>query len=111
MRQTKPIQNFDVYHQIVRMRSAKNMNDMEAEAITRMLVENVQTYEQVVEVCCHVQVRRCPQPKNLICPQFLAYLPPHLGGLLPVTFGLFHQQEFIREWTVELLTVLRSFPV
>lgn len=28
-----------------------------------------------------------------------------------MTFGLFHQQEFIRDLTVELLSVLRSYPV
>lgn len=47
---TKPIQGFDLYHQIVRMKTAKNMLDQEVELIMRSLAENVQTYEQVVEV-------------------------------------------------------------
>lgn len=66
MLQTKPIQNFDVYHQIVRMRSAKNMSDMEAEAITRMFVENVQTYEQVVEVCSLVPIEKMKAEMSVV---------------------------------------------
>lgn len=88
---TKPIQGFDVYHQIVRMKTAKDMREREVELIMRSLVENVQTYEQVVEL--------------------LALLPQYLGGLLPLSFGLFHQSEHIRMLTVELLTVLRAYPV
>ncbi|KAI5121699.1 hypothetical protein M0805_002092 [Coniferiporia weirii] len=88
---SKPIQGFDLYHQLVRLKIAKNMHDQEVELIMRTLAENVQTYDQVVEL--------------------LALLPQYLGGLLPVTFGLFHQQEHIRTLTVELLTVLRAYPI
>ncbi|TDL18713.1 spindle pole body interacting protein [Rickenella mellea] len=87
----KAIQGFDLSHQLWRLRNAKTMSDAEAEAILRAIAEGVQTYEQVVEL--------------------LASLPPHQGGLLPLTFGLFHQQEQVRDVTVELLTVLRAFPV
>ncbi len=37
--------------------------------------------------------------------------PPHNGGLLPLSFGLFHQQEVVRDLAVDLLTQLRMFPV
>ena len=47
---TKPIQGFDVYHQIVRMKTSKDMLEQEVELIMRSLVENVQNYEQAVEV-------------------------------------------------------------
>ncbi|KZT25701.1 spindle pole body interacting protein [Neolentinus lepideus HHB14362 ss-1] len=86
-----PIQGFDVLHQIWRFRHAKNMPDSEVDLIMRTLVENVQTYDQVVEL--------------------LSFLPPHYGGLLPLSFGLFHQQEIVRELTVELFNQLRIHPV
>ncbi|EJC99276.1 spindle pole body interacting protein [Fomitiporia mediterranea MF3/22] len=89
--QTRAIQGFDVLHQIVRLKTAKSISDTEVELIMRSLAENVQTYDQVVEL--------------------LSLLPQYLGGLLPLTFGLFHQQETIRNLTVELLTTLRAFPI
>ncbi|KAF8524403.1 spindle pole body interacting protein [Hysterangium stoloniferum] len=89
--ETRAIQGFDLSHQLWRMRHAKNMPDAEVELIMRTLVDSVQTYEQVVEL--------------------LSQLPPHAGGLMPLSFGLFHQQESVRELTVELLTTLRSYPI
>lgn len=52
-------------------------------------------------------------PPNPVHPsvQLLAVLPPHVGGLLPLSFGLLHQQEVIRELTVDLFTHIRMFPV
>jgi len=88
---TKPIQGYDLYHQLVRLKSAKYMSDAEAELIMRTLVDSVQSYEQIVEL--------------------LANLPPYLGGLLPVTFALFHQREGVRELAVDLLTALRTYPI
>ena len=43
--------------------------------------------------------------------QLLSLTPPHNGGLLPLSFGLFHQQEVVRDLTVDLFTQLRTFPV
>jgi hypothetical protein len=86
-----PIQGFDLAHQIWRFRAAKNMPDAEVELIMRTLLDNVRSYEQVVEL--------------------LALLPVHAGGLLPLSFGLFHQQEHIRDLTVDLFTQLRMYPV
>ncbi|TFK49059.1 spindle pole body interacting protein [Heliocybe sulcata] len=86
-----PIEGFDVLHQVWRFRYAKNMSDSEVDLIMRTLVDNVQTYDQVVEL--------------------LSFLPPHYGGLLPLSFGLFHQQEIVRELTVELFNQLRVHPV
>lgn len=43
--------------------------------------------------------------------QLLAWLPPHAGGLLPIGFGLFHQQESIREITVDFLNTLKTHNV
>ena len=44
------MQGFDLVHQVWRLRNAKNMSDTEAELIMRTILENVQSYEQVVEV-------------------------------------------------------------
>ena len=43
--------------------------------------------------------------------QLLSWLPPHLHGLQPLSFGLFHQQEAVRDFTVDLFNALRGYPV
>ncbi|KAI0631091.1 spindle pole body interacting protein [Trametes polyzona] len=88
---TNPIQGFDLSHQLSRLRFAKNMPDGEAELIFRTIAENLQTYDQVTEL--------------------LAWLPPHLHGLQPLSFGLFHQSETVRDLTVELFNELRAYPI
>ncbi|KAJ7803801.1 stabilization of polarity axis-domain-containing protein [Mycena olivaceomarginata] len=82
---------FDMSHQLFRMRNAKTLSDPEVSAIMRTLVENVKTYDQVVEL--------------------LAYLMFHGGGLLHLAFCLFHQKESVRDATVDLFDQLRAFPV
>ncbi|KAI0078370.1 spindle pole body interacting protein [Panus rudis PR-1116 ss-1] len=88
---TNPIQGFDLSHQLWRFRHARRMADGEVELIMRTLAENVRTYEQVTEL--------------------LSLLPPHHNGLLPLSFCLFHQQETIRDLTVDLFNELRSYPI
>ncbi|KAF7984698.1 hypothetical protein HWV62_12994 [Athelia sp. TMB] len=85
------IQGFDVLHQLYRLRHNKNMPDPEVELIMRAFAENTETYEQVTEL--------------------LAYLSPSGGGLLPLSYGLFHQQETVRELTVDLFNQLRAYPI
>ena len=41
----------------------------------------------------------------------LAFVPPHRGGLLPLSLGLLHSQEIIRDCTVDILDELRQYPV
>jgi hypothetical protein len=43
--------------------------------------------------------------------QLLSQTSPYNGGLLPLSFGLFHQQEVVRDLSVDLFTQLRMFPV
>lgn len=43
--------------------------------------------------------------------KILAQLPPHFGGLLPLSFGLFHPNEEVRWSTVDLLDILSFNPV
>ncbi|KDQ14075.1 hypothetical protein BOTBODRAFT_33187 [Botryobasidium botryosum FD-172 SS1] len=85
------IRGFDVHYQIWRLRNARSMPDAEVDLIWRSISANVRTYEQIVEL--------------------LSWLPPHSGGLLPIGFGLFHQQEIIREITVDFLNTLRAHNV
>jgi len=37
--------------------------------------------------------------------------PPHTGGLQALSFCLFHQQESIREITVDIFNQLRQYPI
>ncbi|KAH8101127.1 spindle pole body interacting protein [Cristinia sonorae] len=90
-RGTNPIQGFDVSHQLWRLRHAKRMSDGEIEMIMRSLSSSVQDYDQVTEL--------------------LSLLPPHHNGLLPLSFGLFHQQEIIRDLTVDVFNELRAYSV
>ncbi|WVO14083.1 hypothetical protein L204_101711 [Cryptococcus depauperatus] len=82
---------FDVQHQISRLRLGKNMSDSEADAIFSSLSNGVKTYEQVTELLTH--------------------LPAQGGGIMPIANGLFHQWLGVRENTVELLLTLQQYPV
>ncbi|KAI6040901.1 docking domain of Afi1 for Arf3 in vesicle trafficking-domain-containing protein [Pisolithus marmoratus] len=88
-----PIQlrGFDLTHQLSRLRFGRNLPDVEVELIMRKIAENVRSYEQVVEL--------------------LANTPLHLGGLQPLSFCLFHQQELVREATLDIFNELRAHPV
>jgi len=44
------VAEFDLEHQVARLRTAKNMSEGEAGAIFAALAEGVRTYDQVVEV-------------------------------------------------------------
>ncbi|KAI0720675.1 mesa protein [Cerioporus squamosus] len=86
-----PIQGFDLAHQLSRLRYAKSISDGEAELIFRSLAECLHSYDQVTEL--------------------LSWLPPHLHGLQPLSFGLFHQQEVVRDLAVDLFNELRAYPI
>ncbi|VDC00132.1 unnamed protein product [Peniophora sp. CBMAI 1063] len=88
---SSPIQGFDLLHQIMRFRLAKNMPDAEVECAMRTFLDNARNYEQIVEL--------------------LAALPSHAGGLLPLSFGLFHQREPVRDLTVDLFSQIRMYPI
>lgn len=44
------IQGVDIYHQLSRLRHGKNLPDAEVELMIRTFAENLQNYDQVVEV-------------------------------------------------------------
>lgn len=88
------------------------MQDAEVELIMRTLVNSVQTYDEVVEVCGLLRMHRSNSvPLTHTVTQLLSLTSPYNGGLLPLSFGLFHQQEVVRNLTVDLFTQLRMFPV
>ena len=105
------IQGFDVLHQFYRLRHTKNIPNAEVELIMRALAENVQSYEQVVEVSTPGNGPQGCLYAETSVRQLLAYITPSGGGLLPLSFGLFHQQETIRELTVDIFNELRAYPV
>lgn len=83
------------------------MVDSEISLLMQTLVDNVKSHDQVVEV------RMAPQ-SSIQSPhgsQLLSYLMPHSGGLLPLSFGLFHQDEVVRNGTVDLLNQIKAYPV
>ncbi|WRT67755.1 uncharacterized protein IL334_004727 [Kwoniella shivajii] len=82
---------FDVQHQIARLRSAKNMSDAEAETIFNALNNGINDYDQVVELLTH--------------------LPAHWGGLMPIANGLFHRWTGVRENALDLLITIQQYPV
>jgi len=47
---TDAIQGVDIYHQLSRLRHGKNVPDAEVELMMRTFAENLQNYDQVVEV-------------------------------------------------------------
>jgi len=60
------IRGFDVNHQLWRLRNVKHMQDAEVELIMRTMVDTVQTYDQVAEVCYPL-----PAIWRRLDPQFL----------------------------------------
>lgn len=47
---TDVIQGVDIHHQLSRLRHGKNLPDAEVELMMRTFAENLQSYDQVVEV-------------------------------------------------------------
>ncbi|KAJ1600348.1 hypothetical protein NDA14_006775 [Ustilago hordei] len=78
---TQAIRNFDVAHQIGRLRRARKLLPRESDLIFEMIAKSVVTHDQIMEV--------------------LALLPPHTGGLLPLALGLFHPSQAARDSVVD----------
>lgn len=83
------------------------MIDSEALAIMRNLADGVKAYDQVVEVSTWLYFSKTVAQ---FVRQLLALLP-YGGGLLYLSFALFHQKESVREYTVNLFNQLRAYPV
>ncbi|KAG9299886.1 hypothetical protein G9A89_005415 [Geosiphon pyriformis] len=79
---TRSIKSFDVYFQIAKLKTLKNMPEKEVETLFKAFAESVLTDDQIIE--------------------FLSYLPQNQGGLFPVGLGLFYHLKSVRNYTVEL---------
>ncbi|KAJ1919805.1 hypothetical protein H4219_001714 [Mycoemilia scoparia] len=77
-----PIQGIDINALVSRLKNGSNLDINEAEAIYKILDENVNTDEQVTEL--------------------LATLPQSQGGLHPLAYGFYHPSVKIRQYTVNL---------
>lgn len=64
------VESFDLGHQLARLRRSKKLPHNECELIFSTIAHHLHTHEQILEL--------------------LASLPPHLGGLMPISAGLFH---------------------
>ncbi|KAJ9103891.1 hypothetical protein QFC21_002354 [Naganishia friedmannii] len=87
----KTIKNIDLHYQLSRLRCAQMMPDEEAMLIYRRLNEQMQSYEQVVEL--------------------LAYSSTSGDGLSTLALGLFHVSRTVRYAVVQLLDLLQAYPV
>ncbi|SNX84975.1 uncharacterized protein MEPE_03684 [Melanopsichium pennsylvanicum] len=88
---TQAIRNFDIAHQIGRLRRAKKLDTGESDLIFKTIAKSVVSHDQIVEV--------------------LAILPPHAGGLLPLALGLFHPSQSARDAAVDFFLRLCRHPV
>ncbi|RHZ56867.1 hypothetical protein Glove_396g3 [Diversispora epigaea] len=79
---TRSIKAIDVYHQVAKLKTLKNMPEEEVETLYKAFSTNVMTDEQIIE--------------------FLSYLPQNQGGLFPIGLGLFYPLKSVRNYTVEL---------
>ncbi|CAG8519140.1 3841_t:CDS:10 [Paraglomus occultum] len=69
------IKAFDVYHQVAKLKTLKNMPEEDVETLYKAFVDNIVTDDQIIE---------------------------NQGGLFPVGLGLFYPRESVRAYTVEL---------
>lgn len=88
---THAIRDFDVAHQIGRLRRARKLHLGESDLIFETIAKGVVAHDQIMEV--------------------LALLPPHTGGLLPLALGLFHPNPTARDALVDFFLRLCRHPV
>ncbi|KAM0787441.1 hypothetical protein ACM66B_003521 [Microbotryomycetes sp. NB124-2] len=89
-RQTSPFHEFDLGHQVARLRHGRRMPVAEVELLFRTLATQTRTDEQVIAI--------------------LAQLPAHLGGLILLAMGFFHASPVVRSHTLDLFEKLDSHP-
>ncbi|KDE03431.1 hypothetical protein MVLG_06094 [Microbotryum lychnidis-dioicae p1A1 Lamole] len=87
----RPMRQIDLSHQLARLRYSRRMQSTEVAAIMRSLAELCRTSEDAVVA-------------------LLARLPAHMGGLLPLAFGLFHPSTTVRSYTISLFDQINANP-
>lgn len=78
----RQIKGIDVYHFLSRLRISRRMSQNDSAEIYQLLMENVTTDEQVLEL--------------------LSFMPQNSGGLFPIGMGLFHPDAITRSHVVKL---------
>ncbi|SCV67839.1 BQ2448_5450 [Microbotryum intermedium] len=87
----RPMRQIDLSHQLARLRYSRRMPSTEVAAIMRNLFEFCRNSEDAVIA-------------------LLARLPAHMGGLLPLAFGLFHPSTTVRSYTLSLFDQINANP-
>ncbi|GAA6018542.1 hypothetical protein JCM11491_006440 [Sporobolomyces phaffii] len=85
-----PLREFDLYHQLSRLRQGRQLSPAEVTLIFQTLAQNVKTDREIIAL--------------------LAHLPSHFGGVLPLSFGLFHPSPVVRSHTLDLFDQIGSIP-
>ena len=75
LRATNPIQGVDIGHQLWKLRHSKRVSDREAVLIYRTLAENIQSYDQVTEVCDMSYVKFITGLHLVVAPVIVAAPP------------------------------------
>ncbi|KAK4053372.1 hypothetical protein OIV83_001536 [Microbotryomycetes sp. JL201] len=89
-RQTSPFPDFDLGHQVIRLRQGRRMPVAEAERLFGTLASQTRSDEQVIAI--------------------LAQFPSHLGGLVSLAMGFLHASTTVRSYAVDLFEKLDSHP-
>lgn len=90
LRRSQAILGFDLGHQLARLRRASKLNPNESELLFIRIARGIKTPDQITEL--------------------LALLPPHRGGLLPISNGLFHPSAPVRHGMMEMLSRMLGHP-
>ncbi|KAG2227363.1 hypothetical protein INT45_004318, partial [Circinella minor] len=88
--QNSSLQKVDVYRQISKLKTLRNIPENEIVAILEALLQNIVSDKSMIE--------------------FLSYLPQYQGGLSPLGLCLFHSSTIIRRYAVELFNRLARNP-
>lgn len=108
-----PLREFDLSHQLSRLRQGRQLSTSEATLIVQTLAQSVKSDSEITAVRQSLSTS-----SHLLLTlvwingrQLLAHLPSHFGGLLPLAFGLFHPSPVVRNATLELFDQIGSHPV
>ncbi|KAI9496916.1 docking domain of Afi1 for Arf3 in vesicle trafficking-domain-containing protein [Zychaea mexicana] len=88
--QNSTLSNVDVYRQVSKLKTLRNIPENEVIAILEALLQNIISDRAMIE--------------------FLSFLPQYQGGLSPLGLCLFHSSATVRRYTVELFSRLARNP-
>ncbi|GAA5910867.1 AFI1/MesA family protein [Sporobolomyces salmoneus] len=86
-----PLREFDLYHQLSRLRQGRQLSPNEVTLIFQTIAQSLKGEREITAL--------------------LAHLPSHFGGLLPLSFGLFHPSSAVRTHTLDLFDQIGTIPI